>query len=446
MIYASTSPTGQANAITASPNYAVLSDVCELLPDGFVALDHQWRIVYLNQRALHMLCRLQNEQEGVEGQNFWQTFPELANSTFQQECERSQQQETEVRFEQLYLTGGILIEVRARPTTDGIYIYLRDVTSRKQAEAALLEQSRLSALTATVSTMLGQQGSLSEMLEQLAQVIIQALPEVALFRVWLWNGEQHLLELKATAGEGDQAIELPKRISLGISIIGLIAQTRQPYFTNNLAHDLCLGSPEWIHTEHLLAFAGYPLIVAEKLVGVIAIFSRQMISEATRSMFQWIVNGTAVAVDRALARAELLSRRESLLFRLANDIRNSLDLDKILNVAVHEIRHLLQIDRCHFIWCWANPGAGDSQTPMQPVLCITHEANGSELTSLLGECPPEQTAVLAHKILNLESIQVEDISATPELDPAIANLMQQWGMKSQLLMPLETRSGHLGAI
>lgn len=442
-MYASNSLAGRTETLASLPVNEVLKEVCELLPDAFIALNSCWRITYLNQRAKQVFC---NYEEELQGQHFWHRFPEFANSIFRSECERAIVQQTEVHFEQFYLPFGVVLEARAKPSQDGLLIYLRDVTSRKQAEATLLEQSRLAALSATISTMLGQQASLIEMLDQLSKVVTQALPEVALFRLWLWNEEQHLLEMKATAGNIQQSIDLPQRISLGISIVGLIAQNRQPYLTNDLSHELCIGNQEWIQKEQLIGFAGYPLIVDDKVMGVMALFSHLPITEATRTMLQWIANGVAIAIDRAHARAELLSQRESLLFRLANDIRNSLDLDKILNAAVHEIRRLLQIDRCHFIWCWANSSPAETQAMVQPVLCVTHEAKHPDLVSLLGECPTEQVTVLADKILNLESVQVEDIEADPNLDLELRDLVLQWGTQSYLLMPLETRSGHLGAI
>jgi two-component system, NtrC family, sensor kinase len=307
-----------------------------------------------------------------------------------------------------------------------------------------LEHSHLTALLAELSQILAQPSTISEMVQHVADAIVQTLDDIALLKVWLLNSEQTLLELQAASGIVGNGLDLPDRIPVGISIIGLIAQNRTLYLTNNLSHDICFNS-HWIQQEQLLSFAGYPLILEDRLVGVMALFSRQPMSEATGSLLQWVTTSLAISVDRVLARRELLSRRETLLFRLANQIRNSLDLDKILGTAVREIRQLLHIDRCHFIWYWTSPNPSASQDAIQPILCITHEAKQPELPSLLGECSPEQVAALANKILGLQAIQIVAIDRV-HLEPEIVELMQQWGMRSQLLMPLETRSGQLGAI
>jgi GAF domain-containing protein len=49
------------------------------------------------------------------------------------------------------------------------------------------------------------------------------------------------------------------------------------------------------------------------------------------------------------ARFREIAQREALLNQLASQIRRSLDLNTILETAVHEIRNLLQIDRCFFL-------------------------------------------------------------------------------------------------
>uniref|UniRef100_A0ACD5GTE3 Uncharacterized protein n=1 Tax=Desertifilum tharense IPPAS B-1220 TaxID=1781255 RepID=A0ACD5GTE3_9CYAN len=108
-----------------------------------------------------------------------------------------------------------------------------------------------------------------------------------------------------------------------------------------------------IGSEGMLAseFPAYPLIVDERLIGVLGIAEQEGFTDAVHHTLSWIANAIAVAIDRWWAREALLSRREGLLFRLASQIRNSLDLNTILNTAVQEIRSLLKIDRCHFLWC-----------------------------------------------------------------------------------------------
>lgn len=135
---------------------------------------------------------------------------------------------------------------------------------------------------------------------------------------------------------------------------------------------------------------------------------------------------------------ELLSQQESILFNLANQIRNSLDLDTILQTAVHEIRNLLQVDRCHFLWSLAS---GD-----QFSLTITHEAKRPELPSFIGDWSGECGSVLAETISKLEILHINDVRAAASLSSTVQDLLLQLGIGSTLLLPLKTYSGQFGAI
>jgi len=126
-----------------------------------------------------------------------------------------------------------------------------------------------------------------------------------------------------------------------------------------------------------------------------------------------------------------------LLFRLASQIRSSLNLEAILETTVSEIWSLLKIDRCHFLW-YQSDG-------IQTSLVMTHEAHGATVPSLMGVYPAELTPGLAQKILNLEMLRVENSQAEP-ITPEIAAALAYTGSVATLMMPLETHSGRLGAI
>ncbi|HSF72285.1 MAG TPA: PAS domain S-box protein, partial [Microcoleus sp.] len=57
-----------------------------------------------------------------------------------------------------------------------------------------------------------------------------------------------------------------------------------------------------------------------------------------------------IALRRSEARLRQQADREKLLNNLTTQIRNSLDFDSIIAVAVQEIRAFMQIDRCYFSW------------------------------------------------------------------------------------------------
>lgn len=328
-----------------------------------------------------------------------------------------------------------LLDSEGRPHQ---YIAIRtDITQRKKTELALWERSQLAELGATVGVTLSQGKVLADTLEYCVEAMVQYLG-VTSARVWTFAPDTKLLELQAIAGQHHYTDDFHSLIPLGISIIGVIAQTCQPYTTNDVANDVCLGTREWALREELVGFAGYPLIVEERLIGVLAVFSRKALTEAVCNTLGWLAHSIAVAIDRLWAREELLSQREALLFQLASQIRDSLNLDVILKTTVDEIRTLLKIDRCHFMWCWVNDN--------RPDLVITHEARQIELPSFLGDCPLSQVEILADKILNLEMIRVNDVEQTLDVDFPMRAFLAHTQSVAQLMIPLETRSSQLGAI
>jgi len=313
-----------------------------------------------------------------------------------------------------------------------------DITERKHTEDELTERSHLAEMGAEIGRILSLGGTVNELLSTCANLMARYM-QVPFVRLWTLNPSTRLLELQAAAGQHSQPKEFHNLIPLGISIIGFIAQSHQPYFTDSVTADVCIGAKEWLKQESLQSFTGYPLIVEDRLMGVLAVFDHRPMSQVMRKTLGLVANNIAVAIDRALAREELMSRREALLFRLASQIRDSLNLDEILETTVNEIWSLLQIDRCHFLWCWTQEE--------QPVLVITHEARDPQLPSFRGDYPDPQAAILSRRILNLEMVRVDNLAQGAEQrDPELRDVLEHMDAMAQLMIPLETRSGRLGAI
>jgi PAS domain S-box-containing protein len=131
-----------------------------------------------------------------------------------------------------------------------------------------------------------------------------------------------------------------------------------------------------------------------------------------------------------------LAQQAELLYRIASQIRNSLNLDTILETAVVEIRNLLQIDRCHFIWYCA-----DADSAMWQVV---HEAKPTDQPSLSGCYAAEALEPLIQPLLNFEVLRVDDVQNLQ--DDATREFFQSLGYKSLLYLPIQTPSGKVGVV
>ncbi|MCZ0900750.1 GAF domain-containing protein, partial [Microcoleus sp. HI-ES] len=122
--------------------------------------------------------------------------------------------------------------------------------------------------------------------------------------------------------------------------------------------------------------------------------------------------------------------------QLASNIRESLDLDTILATTVQQIRDLLQVDRCVFIWYLpdASPPAWD----------VVHEAKNDDLFSLLGYYPADITGTLPQKIANLEVYQIDDVATFS--NPVEREFFLQVGYKSVLDLPIKSAGGLTGVV
>ena len=156
----------------------------------------------------------------------------------------------------------------------------RDITERKRAEEARARQVRQEALRADVSHALSGSGTLRIMLQRCTEAMVQHL-DAAFARVWTLNEAEDVLELRASAGIYTHIDGFHSRVPVGRFKIGLIAQERRPHLTNTVTSDPRVSDKAWAKREGMVAFAGYPLILEDQLVGVVAMFARKELSEDT---------------------------------------------------------------------------------------------------------------------------------------------------------------------
>lgn len=105
---------------------------------GFVALDREWRMTYLNPRATEMIVRFTG-RDSVElfDRSIWDEFPELLDTPVERECRNALETMQPAHFFEHLDFCGIWVEVHALPSGHGLAVYFCDITERKQAEEDL---------------------------------------------------------------------------------------------------------------------------------------------------------------------------------------------------------------------------------------------------------------------------------------------------------------------
>jgi PAS domain S-box-containing protein len=109
-------------------------EVLERVTDAFVAVDRDWRIVYMNAAAERISRRPRRELLGCV---LWDEFPDLRNSVFEEKYRRALDEQVPVEFESYYEPLETWVAVKAYPSSSGLSIYAQDITERKKSELAL---------------------------------------------------------------------------------------------------------------------------------------------------------------------------------------------------------------------------------------------------------------------------------------------------------------------
>ncbi len=143
-----------------------------------------------------------------------------------------------------------------------------------------------------------------------------------------------------------------------------------------------------------------------------------------------LVRSMRYAIERKQAEQALKRQieRERLVTAIALRIRQSLDLDEILNTTVAEVRQFLQSDRVLIFRVWAN---GTGKTITEAVL--------PEWPSILGMTFPEEVFPQEyHQLYRKGRIRtISDVMAKDaELTPCLLEFVEQWGVRAKLVVPI----------
>ncbi len=111
-----------------------LRTTLESITDGFYTLDENWRFSYLNQEGAQQLGV--NVEETL-GQMVWTAFPGSYESELGHIYRQAIATGEAAHFETYYEPFGRWFEVHAYPSEDGLAVYFRDVSERRQTEQNL---------------------------------------------------------------------------------------------------------------------------------------------------------------------------------------------------------------------------------------------------------------------------------------------------------------------
>ncbi|MFQ4142612.1 PAS domain S-box protein [Chlorogloeopsis sp. ULAP02] len=116
-----------------APGDRKVVDILESISDAFIVFDREWRYTYVNQATVRLLKK---SKEELIGQCIWDLFPDLCGTNLERMLKKAVDEQTAFVFEDYYASLDTWGEVHVYPSTDGLSLFVRDVTERKRAEEA----------------------------------------------------------------------------------------------------------------------------------------------------------------------------------------------------------------------------------------------------------------------------------------------------------------------
>ena len=118
-------------------------------------------------------------------------------------------------------------------------------------------------------------------------------------QVWLLEASDGALWRRASHHTTENPPPVPGRVERGMSEIGQVAELRVPIVTNDPANHRQVGLNPWMTEEGIQAFAGFPLVVSDQLLGVLAVYHRRPLDRNTIELLTLFAQHAATAIQEA---------------------------------------------------------------------------------------------------------------------------------------------------
>lgn len=310
-----------------------LARTLETMTDAFFSLDGEWRFTFVNPEAEKLLGR---SRDDLLGRVVWEEFPAAVGTDIEGYYRGAVESGTHASFEAYYPPPlDSWYEIRAWPSPDGLSVYFRDVTARRQAEAereqAVVERERAYAaaeaanarlsLLADASHLFAQSLEPREVLQHLATVLLPGLggliavaltgeaASMLMQRDVPGNGSLHMVHVVHADPQQTPALErLLRSIPLSTADpvgVGAVVRTGEPEWLPEVTADvLAPFVTEETSLQSLLDLRlgrvfTVPLISRGRRLGAVSV-GEPATGRVNRALVTDLAARAAVALDNAL--------------------------------------------------------------------------------------------------------------------------------------------------
>ncbi|EFO80786.1 PAS fold family protein [Oscillochloris trichoides DG-6] len=115
---------------------ARVTSILESIADAFFAVDMEWKFVYVNDEAARLLGQ---PTTSLIGQSIWDSAADRVGLLYAELYTQAMESLKPIRDEVYFAPLDVWLAMRIYPWSDGLAIYIQDVTAAHAAQAALIE-------------------------------------------------------------------------------------------------------------------------------------------------------------------------------------------------------------------------------------------------------------------------------------------------------------------
>jgi len=114
----------------------LLNESIENIQDGFLILDHEWHILYVNQQTADIVNK---KLEDLKGKVLWEQYPDLLVTDLERAYYKAMEDQLIQRIEFKGILQDIWYSIVVFPIKEGIAVYWQDISKQKYLETQLKE-------------------------------------------------------------------------------------------------------------------------------------------------------------------------------------------------------------------------------------------------------------------------------------------------------------------
>ncbi|MDZ7991642.1 MAG: GAF domain-containing protein [Nostoc sp. EfeVER01] len=308
-----------------------------------------------------------------------------------------------------------------------------DITDGKRAQQHLTAQY-------VATRVLAESATISEATRKILQGICESLAW-DLGEIWMVDEQANVLyflDIWHKASIEMQEFEILKRqttFAPGIGLPGRVWASSEPVWIADIAKDINFPDFKIAAQVGLHAAFGFPIRSGNKILGVITCFNREIqpLDEDLVKTMNSIGEQVGQFIQRKQAEEEIQRQnlRSQLFTEITLKIRQSLDIEEILQITVKEVQKILQTDRVLIYQLLPDQSANTVIEAVVSGLPAIKEQNNAA---------PYFEAEYLHQY-NLQQYRQGKIFGLDNLDlleveQSHLELMQQFGVKVNLVVPI----------